>query len=73
MIVDIPDRFIDRLVRLARTESWEDVLADENNTAMFVDDLACGNIDDAFDGGNSSGEISLARECLKSIGVEWYE
>lgn len=51
----------ERLEKLAASECWSD------DPEFMVDDYAGGNIDDAFYGGEHSGEVNLAREILASL------
>lgn len=61
------EKLIERLKELAETRSWADGLDSDN----IVDDYAGGNIDDAYYGGERSGEISLARSILEELGIEF--
>ena len=56
---------IDKLREIAREEVWDD------NEDFIVDDYAGGNVDDAFYGGQRSGEASMARTVLTMIGETW--
>ena len=56
---------IDKLKVIAREEAWDD------NEDFSIDDYAGGNQDDAFYGGQRSGEINLAREVLTMLGEPW--
>lgn len=58
----------DILINLAKKISWNDSLCKDDCT---VDDFAGGNVDDAFDGGFSAGQISLARNLCALIGLEY--
>lgn len=57
---------IDKLKALARRECYYD---DESEDKV-IDDYAGGNVDDAFYAGERAGEVMLAREVLKALGVE---
>lgn len=46
---------------LAKQETWEDGEDD-----FCVEDNACGNVDDAYYGGQNTGEIELARHILET-------
>jgi hypothetical protein len=59
------EELIARLKKLAENTVWLD---DED---LCVDDYAGGNIDDAFQGGQNSGQTELAREVLDVLGIEW--
>ena len=52
-----------RLEKLAASECWSD------DPDFMVDDYAAGNIDDAYYGGEHSGEVRLAREILAGLDV----
>ena len=52
-----------RLEKLAASECWSD------DPDFMVDDYAGGNIDDAYYGGEHSGEVRLAREILAGLDV----
>lgn len=56
----LPEPLRLKLEKLAARSCWSD---DEDAT---VDDFAAGNIDDAFAGGCTEGEILLAREILEA-------
>lgn len=59
------DKLINRLKKLAERRTWEDGL----DADTIIDDFAGGNIDDAYYGGENSGETSLARSILTELGV----
>jgi hypothetical protein len=62
MVKNIMDKqIVQYLHELAAKKAWDD---DDN---FIVDDYAAGNEDDAFYGGQRSGEIGLARELLRMI------
>lgn len=63
------EQLIERLKSLAKRKCWSDKLNTSND--CIINDLAGGNIDDAYDGGYNSGEIGLAREVLRSLGIEY--
>ncbi len=65
--MEISEEVIARLKKLAERRTWADGLDNET----IVDDFAGGNIDDAYYGGESSGETSLARSILTDLGVEF--
>lgn len=58
MIVDIPDELVKRLRKLARTE------ADFENDDFNVVDFCGSNVDDAYERGETQGEIIMAREIV---------
>ena len=59
------EQLVDKLREIALQEAWDD------DPDFMVDDYAGGNEDDAFYGGQRSGEIILARQLLTDIGVEY--
>lgn len=61
----MPPELIERLKKLAEKGCWSD------NEDFAIDDYAGGNVDDAFYGGERSGEITLARDILDFLGVEF--
>ena len=65
--MEISEEVIARLKKLAERRTWADGLDNET----IVDDFAGGNIDDAYYGGESSGETSLARSILTDLGIEF--
>lgn len=56
---------VEKLVKLAKSEAWDD------GEEFCVDDYSAGNADDAFYGGQQSGEINMARKILKDIGLDY--
>lgn len=54
-----------KLKKLAEAGCWTD------NEDFAIEDYACGNVDDAFYGGEHTGEVNLARDILDEIGVEY--
>jgi hypothetical protein len=62
-------KFIDYLKRLAQQKCWDDLR--EENDEFVVNDYAGGNVDDAYSGGETSGETILARDVLKELGINW--
>jgi hypothetical protein len=64
---ELTSEMIDHLKKLASRECYFD---DEDENKV-VDDFVGGNVDDAFDLGKLAGETLLAREVLKSMGIEW--
>lgn len=55
------EKIIERLKALAAKKCWED---DEE---FLVDDYAAGNMDDAYSGGVTAGQVTLAREILNIL------
>jgi hypothetical protein len=51
----------EHLMEIAKKKAWSD------NKEFMVDDYAGGNIDDAYYGGASDGEVLLAREILEEF------
>lgn len=51
-----------KLKKLASRKCWSD------GDNFVVDDMAGGNVDDAYDGGWRDGETMLARELLEIFG-----
>lgn len=57
---------IEKLKKLASQTCWADGLGEST-----IDDYAGGNMDDAYYGGETSGEVCLARYILGELGVEF--
>lgn len=69
-MTELTDNLLNRLKSLAADECWGDELfADDTDT--YVDDYAGGNVDDAFSGGERTGEVMLARDILDELGIEY--
>lgn len=64
-MVTVNQEVIDRLIKTAKESAWCD------NEEFMVDDYAAGNIDDAYYGGCTDGEILLARQILTMLGVDY--
>lgn len=64
--VTISEEMFSRLKKLASEECWDDEI---QSGETIVDDFAGGNIDEAYSGGFSSGEVSIAREILEDAGI----
>jgi len=62
------EKLIERLKKLAARRTWADGLTEPDT---IIDDYAGGNMDDAYYGGENSGETSLARSILIELGVEF--
>lgn len=62
---------IEQLKKSARQKCFYDELVD--NPDVIVDDFAGGNIDDAFNVGETAGEAMLARSILEELGISWEE
>jgi hypothetical protein len=62
------DKLLKRLKGLAEQRCWADGLGHGDTC---IDDYAAGNEDDAYYGGERSGEISLARSILEELGIEF--
>ena len=60
---------IERLKKLASSGCWSDDADDDG--VLMVDDYAGGNIDDAFYGGQRDGAVTLAREILTALDIDW--
>lgn len=60
---------IEMLKKIARKNTWSDEMTDSED--LYVDDLAGGNVDDAYFAGIDSGKAELARVVLDCIGVDW--
>ena len=58
---------IEQLKVMAASECFSDSEGED----VIVDDYAGGNVDDAFSLGVTEGETLLARDILKSMGIEW--
>jgi hypothetical protein len=67
--VPISPEYIEELKRLAKRTTWEDKM--DQNENKTIEDLAGGNVDDAYDGGYRSGEADLARQVLKNMGIDF--
>lgn len=67
--MEIPNSMIEILQGLAR-KSMANEHIDEDEY-FDPQDMFGGNFDDTYDGGVRDGEISLARDVLDSMGVEW--
>jgi hypothetical protein len=59
-------RMIDKLKNLAKC----DCFYDDDGEPLVVDYVGS-NVDDAFDLGERSGEVMLAREVLTALEIEW--
>lgn len=64
------EEFIERLKKLARRKCWGDKFEEPNNDS-YVDDMAGGNVDDAYQGGLDTGETWLARDILTELKIDW--
>lgn len=64
MAYELSDELVSKLKRLAET------LVDNDHPDFSPFDYQDGP-DDAWDGGNTNGEVELAREILEAIGVEF--
>jgi hypothetical protein len=62
------EELIERLKKVASERTWADGLEEPDT---IIDDYAGGNIDDAYYGGERSGEASMARSILKELGIEF--
>ena len=62
------EKLIDRLKKLAETFTWADGMKKPDT---IIDDYAGGNEDDAYYGGERSGQTELAREILTELGIEF--
>lgn len=69
MTIEFPQDFINELIAFAQCTSWQDRVQDDDDTV--IDDLAGGNVDAAFHGGQFSGKIELARHILTRLNIEW--
>jgi len=63
------DETIKLLKKLAERKSLFDRMLGEED--CVVDDYAGGNVDDAYEYGETDGEIYLAREILKYEGIDF--
>jgi len=61
------EKLIERLKKLAERRVWADGFTGET----YIDDYAGGNIDDAYYGGENSGETILARSILTELGIKF--
>ncbi len=53
----------------AGKETWSDVIGEDDG--FIVNDLAGGNIDDAFEGGVEEGRVDFARTICVKMGWGW--
>ena len=58
---------IAKLKQLAEQTCW----GDDDNEDSVIDDFAGGNVDDAFEGGERTGETFLAREILDEMEIPY--
>ena len=58
---------IAKLKQLAERGCW----GDDDNEDSVIDDFAGGNVDDAFEGGERTGETFLAREILDEMEIPY--
>ena len=60
-----------KLISLAKDKTIYD--NEDEDEDVVIDDFAGGNVDDAYNIGQSDGEIYLARRILGSMGIDWNE
>ncbi|WP_445978436.1 hypothetical protein [Stenotrophomonas muris] len=60
---------IERLKALARRVTIRD--RQEEDDDVCIDDFAGGNLDGAYEHGLLDGEVEMARDILRELGVEW--
>lgn len=65
--INMPDTVVAKLKQLAEQSCWDDAFTDDT----VVDDFAGGNVDDAYNGGERTGQVLLAREILDEMKIPY--
>ena len=68
MTIELPQEVIRKLKATAEKLCWGDALYAED-TDTCVEGYAGGNVDDAFEGGERTGRVALARELCDKLGI----
>lgn len=63
------EKIVENLKSIAKKKAWADKLTADGS--CIIDDFAGGNVDDAYYGGCSDGEILLARNILDRLSISY--